>query len=93
MDNQVPEPVKKERSNELLALAQKMSKEFREDYLGREVTVLLEEPFVFEGETYMTGYTPTYVKVAVKTEENLANQFVTGTLKKCLTEDIYLLQD
>lgn len=77
MDNQVPEPVKKERSNELLALAQKMSKEFREDYLGREVTVLLEEPFVFEGETYMTGYTPTYVKVAVKTEENLANQFVT----------------
>lgn len=93
MDNQVPEPVKKERSNELLALAQKMSKEFREDYLGREVTVLLEEPFVFEGETYMTGYTPTYVKVAVKIEENLANQFVTGTLKKCLTEDIYLLQD
>ncbi len=93
MDNQVPEPVKKERSNELLALAQKMSKEFREDYLGREVTALLEEPFVFEGETYMTGYTPTYVKVAVKTEENLANQFVTGTLKKCLTEDIYLLQD
>lgn len=93
MDNQVPEPVKKERSNELLALAQKMSKEFREDYLGREVTALLEEPFVFEGETYMTGYTPTYVKVAVKTEENLANQFVTGTLKKCLTEDIYLLED
>ena len=93
MENQVPEPVKKERSNELLALAQKMSKEFREDYLGREVTALLEEPFVFEGETYMTGYTPTYVKVAVKTEENLANQFVTGTLKKCLTEDIYLLQD
>ncbi len=93
MDNQVPEPVKKERSNELLALAQKMSKEFREDYLGREVTALLEEPFVFEGETYMTGYTPTYVKVAVKTGENLANQFVTGTLKKCLTEDVYLLED
>ncbi len=93
MDNQVPEPIKKERSNELLALAQKMSKEFREDYLGRKVTALLEEPFVFEGETYMTGYTPTYVKVAVKTEENLANQFVTGTLKKCLTEDIYLLED
>ena len=32
-----------------------------------------------------------YVKVAVETEKDLSNTFVTGTLKTQLTEDIYLL--
>lgn len=91
MENQVPEPVKKERSGRLLALAEKMSREFREEYIGEQATALLEEPFVFGGERYMTGYTETYVKVAVKTGENRANEFATGRIEKCLTGDIYLL--
>lgn len=91
MEGQVPEPVKKERSSSLLALAETMSREFREDYLGAQVTALLEEPFVYAGERYMTGYTETYVKVAVKTEENRSNEFVTGRIEKCLNGDIYLL--
>lgn len=91
MEGQVTEQVKKERSGRLLALAQKMSREFREDYLGAQVTALLEEPFEFAGERYLTGYTETYVKVAVKAGKNAPNQFVTGRVEKCLTGDIYLL--
>ena len=90
MPDQVPEAVKKERSEKLLALGHRMS-EFRRYYLGRQVTALLEEEFLYDGKRYYTGYTKEYVKVAVETEKDLSNTFVTGTLKTQLTEDIYLL--
>lgn len=91
MPDQVPETVKKERSEKLLALGHKMSEQFRRYYLGRQVTALLEEEFFHDGKRYYTGYTKEYVKVAVETEKDLSNTFVTGTLKTQLTEDVYLL--
>ena len=91
MPDQVPEAVKMERSEKLLALGHRMSEEFRRYYLGRQVTALLEEEFLYDGKRYYTGYTKEYVKVAVETEKDLSNTFVTGTLKTQLTEDIYLL--
>ena len=49
MPDQVPEAVKKERSEKLLALGHRMSEEFRRYYLGRQVTALLEEEFLYDG--------------------------------------------
>ncbi len=91
MEYQIPEPVKKERSNILLSIEKKMSEEFREYYQGKTVTVLMEEAYTYEGEQYFTGYTREYVKVAVKTEKDLSNQFVTGQITGRLSEDLYLL--
>ena len=91
MKNQVPEPVKKERSGVLLELGERMSKEFREYYVGKEVTALMEEAWTFEGEQYYIGYTKEYVKVAVKTDMDLTNQFVTGKIEKCLSGDVYIM--
>ena len=91
MPDQIPEPVKKERSAVLLELEQRMSKEFREYYCGKEETALMEEEFLYNGERYFTGYTKEYVKVAVKSRENLENQFITGKIDRQLTDDIYLM--
>ena len=91
MTDQVPEQIKTERSNILLALEKKMSEEFREYYVGKEKTALLEEKLVVDGKTYFTGYTKEYVKVAFETEKNRTNQFVTGKIKGKLKDDIYLL--
>ena len=91
MEHQVPEPVKKERSNILLALEKKMSEEFREYYVGKQVTALMEEAYELEGEKYFTGYTKEYVKIAVKSAADLSNQFVKGTIQGRLTDDIYLM--
>ena len=77
MPDQVPEAVKKERSEKLLALGHRMSEEFRRYYLGRQVTALLEEEFLYDGKRYYTGYTKEYVKVAVETKRP-SNTFVTG---------------
>lgn len=91
MPNQIPESVKKERSNALLALETKMSQEFRDYYVGKEVTALMEESWEYEGEQYYIGYTKEYVKVALKASVNVTNKFVTGKIKKCLNSDIYLM--
>ncbi len=95
MKDQVPEQVKTTRSARLIELEQQMSEEFREYYIGKEVTALLEETFEYEGETYLTGYTKEYVKIAVKVPENQAaekaNTFVRGKISQCLTGEIYLM--
>lgn len=91
MPDQILETVKKQRSEELLSLGERMSKEFRDYYLGKKVEALLEEPFEWNGKTYFIGYTKEYVKVAYETAENKVNRFVQGILKEQLTEDIYLM--
>lgn len=91
MKDQIPESVKKRRSEELIALGERMSREFREYYVGRETEALLEEPFVREGKTYYTGYTKEYVKVAYETDADMENQFVKGTIKGELADGVYLL--
>lgn len=88
MPDQVDEQEKTRRSAILLELAKKMSDQFRMDYVEKQVTVLLEEAMEWNGKTYFTGYTKEYVKVAVETKENLANQFVTGTIKGQLTDGV-----
>lgn len=88
MPDQVDEQGKTRRSAILLELEKKMSDQFRMDYVEKQVTVLLEEAMEWNGKTYFTGYTKEYVKVAVETKENLANQFVTGTIKGQLTDGV-----
>ena len=68
-----------------------MSEEFRNYYAGKEKTALLEEELVVDGKTYFTGYTKEYVKIAVKSAADLSNQFVKGTIRGRLTDDIYLM--
>ncbi len=91
MPGQVPEQEKNRRSAILLESGKKMSEEFRDAYLGKPVTVLLEESMEWEGETYAVGYTKEYVKAALKTERGRSNQLVSGILKEQLKGDIYLL--
>ncbi|MGN0352611.1 MAG: tRNA (N(6)-L-threonylcarbamoyladenosine(37)-C(2))-methylthiotransferase MtaB [Roseburia sp.] len=92
MEHQIPEQKKTERSAVLLELEREMSKEFRDFYCGKEVKVLMEEAMEYQGETYFTGYTEEYVKIAVKTTENLSNQFVSGKIKGLLKEEVYELE-
>ncbi len=59
--------------------------------MGKEVTVLIEERKNIGGEEYQVGYTPTYLKVAVKEEKDLKNQFVTGVAQSILQEEYILI--
>ena len=72
MPGQHPNAVKEQRSREAIAVAEKMSQEYRKRLIGSTLQVLFEEP---EGE-YFTGHAPNYVKVYA-TGDNLHNQFRT----------------
>ena len=93
MENQVPEPLKSVRSDILLTLEREMSGTYRESFIGKETEVLLEEPVIIEGETYMMGHTRQYVKAAVPFREGLKNATVKGILKGKLTDEILLLEE
>ena len=85
MPDQIPEQIKNERSDVLLALTEKNSGEYRKKLLGRTVKVLLEEESTIGGTTYLAGHTREYVKVAVAPETAAAGEIidvkVTGLLK------------
>ena len=88
MPDQVPEEVKTQRSEELLALERRMSFEYRQSFLGKRQQVLLEETMEIEGESYLTGHTKEYVKVAVKAQGQQPNTLVDHVPEKMLTEEI-----
>lgn len=76
MENQVPEQVKTERSNELIALGQEKQRTYEESLIGTCVEVLMEEAVEREDGIYQVGHTKEYVKVGQKTTENLSNQLI-----------------
>lgn len=91
MPDQVPEPVKSVRSNELLTLERKMSHDYRKSYLGSSAEVLMEEAFEWNGTRYMIGHTREYVKAAVPFEEGLKGALLTGTLTEMINDEVLLL--
>ena len=93
MPDQVPDEIKAVRSDELLEMEERLSGEYRKTYLGKDVSVLFEEEKQIQGESYQIGHTKQYVKVALKTKENLSNQIITGKVSKMLTNDILLMED
>ena len=90
MPNQIPEELKTERSNVLLALEQQQSKAFRAAFIGRKVKVLLEEEKEVDGRKYWLGHTGEYVKVAVPAGDFMKNMFVEVSVEDFLQEDIML---
>lgn len=67
MDGQIDGVVKKERSNIILKLSQKLNREFLQKYLGSKVEVLFEN----YTDGVLTGFTPNYIKVRTKGENQL----------------------
>ena len=75
-DNQIPEPVKEERSQRMIALGDRMKAEFYNSYLGREIEVLAEQK-TRDGRYHATA--ANYMEFLIESNEN-----VTGKLVKYL---------
>lgn len=92
MPDQVSNLLKTKRSEELFALEQKHSVEFRAYYVGREVEVLLEEEKEVNGTRYMLGHTRDYVKVVVPADKHAgelqSNKVIRSRIQGFLTDEI-----
>ena len=91
MKQQVPDQVKAKRSDILLQMDEAKSRAYRENYLGEEVEILLEEKKEIGGICYTVGHTKDYVLAAVEGSET-TNRFVTGRAMTFISDDILLLK-
>ena len=92
MPDQLPEQIKKERSRVLIALGQERQREYMEQFLGKKKEVLFEEQQKIQGQTYWTGHTMEYLKVAVISEESLENKRVMVQLQNIIGQDLILAE-
>ena len=72
MKNQISGDVKSQRSKEMIALSDKMNIDFLNNNIGKTVPVLFED--MENG--FWQGHTTNYIKVLVKSDENLNNKIV-----------------
>lgn len=96
MENQVTEQVKSKRSDEVLEIERRMRKQYMEQMIGKEQTILLEEMMEVDGKQYMIGHNERYVKLAIEisgaSPEELENTFVKAVPSGWLTKDILIVQ-
>ena len=83
MPGQHPNAVKEARSKEAIAIAEEMSRAYRQSLVGTSFAVLFEEP---EGE-YFVGHAPNYVKVYVKGRQ-LHNQIRSVNVTEVFREGV-----
>ncbi|MDD6207893.1 MAG: tRNA (N(6)-L-threonylcarbamoyladenosine(37)-C(2))-methylthiotransferase MtaB [Clostridiales bacterium] len=92
---QVPEPVKAQRSDCLMELESDMEANYRRLFEGTTQEVLLEEPIRIEGKEYWIGHNERYIKIGIeKTKENEAllesNRIVEVVVNNCIKQGILL---
>ncbi len=88
MPGQLPNAEKDRRARELIAIGEETSRAYREQWLGRNTFVLLEE----QVEGLWTGYTPEYIHVTLEPREGfelqsgmLVRTQLTGLTKDSMT--------
>jgi len=78
---QVDGNIKEQRSEALITLAEKLENEFMNKFIGCTMNVLYEEESKDLSNHYV-GYTPNYIKVITKSDENLQGKIVETRLKE-----------
>ncbi len=84
MDNHIQGPLKKKRVRSLIALGEEKLEAFRQEMLGRESEILFER----EKEGYFYGYTSNYIRVKIKSSEDLKNKILKLKLSEMQGNDI-----
>ena len=66
MEGQIDGNIKHERSQKLIELSSRLTKEYNQKYIGKKVKVLVEKI----SDSNIEGYTDTYIKVKKRVDEN-----------------------
>ncbi len=88
MPDQIPEPLKAARSEELIRITDRLSHEFRTYYLGKDAAFLSEELVEIDGELYETGFTPEYVRCIKKSESLHQNEIIVGKTSHIVQQNV-----
>ena len=91
-DNPVAQAIVKNRVLELQSLAEACVGQYKKKFLHKKMPVLIESRLM-ESPEYWQGLTDNYIKVLVKSNQDLTNQVVavnpTKLLADCMLADLY----
>lgn len=73
MENQLAPEIKEKRSKILLELSDKNEIDYLNNYIGKEINVLIEEK---DEEGFYKGHTSNYLMAKTKSDEDLVNKIV-----------------
>jgi len=85
LPQQVGDKVKKERSQQMLALAKESAQNFSQRFLGRTMTVLFEQ----QANGIWSGHTDNYIKVYTKSTADLANKLLPVNLVEVREDGVW----
>jgi threonylcarbamoyladenosine tRNA methylthiotransferase MtaB len=85
MPHQVPEKVKKERSQQMLALAKESARDFQRLYSGRTLEVLWEQ----KTNGVWSGLTGNYIKVHTRSSDDLTNRLLPVKIVKIYRDGVW----
>ncbi|MFC1983436.1 tRNA (N(6)-L-threonylcarbamoyladenosine(37)-C(2))-methylthiotransferase MtaB [Chloroflexota bacterium] len=86
MSEQIEDKVKKQRSQQMLALAKESAQNFSRRFLGKTIPVLWEEQ---SGDGIWSGYTDNYIKVYTRSSEDLANKLLPVKITKVRDDGVW----
>lgn len=86
MSNQIKKSVKTDRSHKLISLSQKLERSFREKFINTTKEVLFEEK---KHDNIYEGLTENYIKVIVKSDQDLHNKIVLVNLRENMDDYIF----
>jgi threonylcarbamoyladenosine tRNA methylthiotransferase MtaB len=88
MPDQVKEEKKAERSNCFIGLADELTKNYRDKFIGTSQKVLIEEEMILNGTKYQIGHNERYLKLALISENDFINQIVEVKILNQLNKEI-----
>ncbi len=92
MPGQLSEETKHQRSNQLIALAERMSAEYNALFMGRIEKILVEEEVTVDGVQYQTGHNERYLKLALRSGEDLTNRIISAKVTGTIKDDLLLCE-
>ncbi|GAB6184405.1 tRNA (N(6)-L-threonylcarbamoyladenosine(37)-C(2))-methylthiotransferase MtaB [Thermodesulfovibrio hydrogeniphilus] len=84
---QIPEPIKKERTNQLLEIAKSKKKSYIEKFIGKELEVIVEN----KKNDLSTGTSDNYIKCIFKKNQVVSGSLVKGKVVQTDDEHAYLI--
>lgn len=94
MEKQVAEEVKHKRSEELLALEQKLEEKYQTNFMNQKEEILLEEIVSVDGKEYYTGHTKRYLKCLVPVGKTMkSNDLVRVLIEKKFQQNTLLCKN
>lgn len=90
MPNQIDEKEKTKRSEKLIQAGLELTRQYRQEFIGKREEILFEENKIVDGKEYSVGHTKNYIEAAVENMGDISGKVLEVEIKGFLNNEIML---